>query len=242
MLAVWFLAGCGRVGFDAADVDGGSPIDSIPASAVFARYPLDDDFSATMMARDVSGNGRHMTCAATSCPVRGQARPGGPMFAALFDGTNDSLLWQPIGGEADLGNFTITAWIKPVRRPVDLEVIVARSVAMGPASSFAFDHLFTGQLSYSSGFGESLFGTSILAPATWTHVGFSYDGTVKRLYAGGVFDGATNQVGVTYDSDPLLIGAHHSGGAMGHFFEGQIEDVIIFDRVLSDAEIALLAQ
>lgn len=256
-VVVALLAGCGRIGFaptgasgDGGDVDGngdgardtGMTIDASLPTGAYAHYPLGDDFSAMSMALDVTGNGHHMTCAVTSCPAQGLGRPGGSATSALFDGTNDYLGFLPTMGSADFPQFTVAAWIRLARRPSDFEMIVGRPFGGSAENSFALDHTSTGQIEYFSQGGSSLFANSAALPSVWTHVAISYDGLFKRVYVRGTLGGSASQGGPTYDGNGILIGADITSATVDHFFQGQIADVMIFDRALSNAEVLALAQ
>ncbi|MFN0247370.1 MAG: LamG domain-containing protein [Kofleriaceae bacterium] len=73
----------------------------------------------------------------------------------------------------------------------------------------------------------------------WVHLAFTWD-TSTNIYldgqrvAGGAFD-------VQWDDHPLAIGADLSGTVWGRFLDGAIDDVRIYDRVLTEAEIVSLA-
>ena len=76
----------------------------------------------------------------------------------------------------------------------------------------------------------------------WHHVVATYDGDTMQLYHDGALAETTSGAGMVLDqSRPLLIGARSDAGSAGAFFSGSIDDVRIYNRVLSDAEIAGLA-
>ena len=252
------LAACGRVGFDArggggftgsdASGDGsgagrdGSTSDGIPpslAGSLFAWYPLDEDTSVGA-ARDASGHNRTMTCTPPPrCPRPMPGRMQG-VTSALFDGA-DTMTWQPTGTEADLPQFTAAAWILLQRRPGSFEMVVARPLIGGSANSFALDHAPSGLLEYYSQGGASLFSTMTLPIGTWTHVAIAYDGSSKYVFINGALEGSgSTGVPLTYDASPMTLGADITAGATTNFFQGQIADVMIFDRALSAAEITML--
>jgi hypothetical protein len=47
---------------------------------------------------------------------------------------------------------------------------------------------------------------------------------------------------VQFDATPPLIGCDLGFAAIGYFYPGVIDDVVVYNRALSDAEIAQLAQ
>ena len=79
---------------------------------------------------------------------------------------------------------------------------------------------------------------SLNVPAnTWSHVAITHDGATRRIYVNGVLDPVTqSQTGLfTGDTDTLKIGRHFFAI---DFFNGLIDEVEVFNRALSPAEIA----
>jgi hypothetical protein len=68
----------------------------------------------------------------------------------------------------------------------------------------------------------------------WHHVGFTYDGTV-RFYFDGRPAGTANNVLITKTLTKFTIGARDLGAY--HYFNGSIDEVAVWNRVLSDAEV-----
>jgi hypothetical protein len=71
---------------------------------------------------------------------------------------------------------------------------------------------------------------------TWHHVVGTYDGASLRLYIDGIQVASRAQSGsIAYDTEPLVIGWYDSN--FGEYFDGLIDEVEIFNRALSAAEI-----
>ncbi len=88
---------------------------------------------------------------------------------------------------------------------------------------------------YFFGYDSDLAGATTLQPDTWYHAAVSYDGATVRLYLNGQFDGqAAYGLNTQFTSDGLTIG-HRPGSA---FWKGELDDVAIFSRALSEIEIA----
>jgi hypothetical protein len=83
--------------------------------------------------------------------------------------------------------------------------------------------------------GTSSIGPAALPVGTWSHVSATYNGARLRLYVNGVLrtDRATTTP-VPVSSSPLKIGGN---SVWAEWFAGQIDEVRIYDRVLSAAEI-----
>ena len=73
----------------------------------------------------------------------------------------------------------------------------------------------------------------------WHHVVATYDGTSSKLYVDGSLEGQVAIAGtITPSTAPLAIG--RNGIQDTDRFRGSIDDVRIYDRALSAAEVAIL--
>lgn len=83
-----------------------------------------------------------------------------------------------------------------------------------------------------------------VAPTTWTHVAWQYDGTDKVVYVNGVESVRAAGNNITDPALNVLIGAHTRDGNAGNGFQsfnGQLDEVRIYDDVLTAAEIGTIA-
>src|SRR5439155_11542233 len=84
-------------------------------------------------------------------------------------------------------------------------------------------------------FGADLYGTSALTANTWAHLAATYDGATMRLYVNGVQVASRAQTGaIATSTNPLQIGGD---SLYGQYFAGRIDEVRIYNRALSAAEI-----
>lgn len=82
---------------------------------------------------------------------------------------------------------------------------------------------------------RNAFGGSPLPAATWTHLACTYDGADIRLYVNGAQAGSVAATGaITTSASPLTMGGNTP---YGEFFNGRIDDVRVYSRALSAAEI-----
>ena len=84
----------------------------------------------------------------------------------------------------------------------------------------------------------TVYASATLATETWTHVVGTYDGTTIRIYTDGVLQ--SSQVQGSYSAGALAvsIGDDISGSAIDDRWQGNIDEVKIWDRALSAGEIA----
>jgi len=74
-----------------------------------------------------------------------------------------------------------------------------------------------------------------LATNAWTHLAVTYDGAMLNLYVNGVLVTNTPVTSmITTSTNPLFIGGDQT---MGQYFHGRIDEVRVYNRALSAAEI-----
>jgi hydrogenase maturation factor HypE len=85
------------------------------------------------------------------------------------------------------------------------------------------------------GVDQSASATASLALNTWTHLAATYDGTTVRLFVNGVQAGTRAVSGsLAASTGALRIGGN---AVWGEYFSGRIDEVRIYNRALSAAEI-----
>lgn len=91
----------------------------------------------------------------------------------------------------------------------------------------------------------SAYTTSLMPLNTWTHLAGTYDGSSVSIYVNGVLNSQSAYTGGIFSgSDDLSIGG--VAGAVGvgsgiSFFDGRIDEALIYNRALSGSEIFTLA-
>ncbi len=202
-------------------------------SGLVAYYPLNGN------ANDESGNGNHGSENGEIEYIDGRTGQ-----AAKFDGTDDYIL-VPDNDTLDLSDaMTITAWIKS-ESTSGPRVIVSKWNDNSWDYSYIFkDHNYSDKLRITLTKGGlrgdlgDLTGAAFIPLETWIHVAATYDSDTLRLYFNGVQDGTLSASGTIKNSaTALLIGAVYTGGGIQEKFKGAIDDIRIYNRALSPAEI-----
>jgi hypothetical protein len=86
-----------------------------------------------------------------------------------------------------------------------------------------------------AGVEQSLKGGARLAANVWTHLAATYDGATLRLYVNGTLAASRAQSGpMATTTSSLRIGGN---GVWGEYFQWRIDEVRIYNRALSQAEI-----
>jgi hypothetical protein len=82
-------------------------------------------------------------------------------------------------------------------------------------------------------------GTTVIPINKWSHIVGTYDGAIVNIYFNGVLNGkSTISVSALSSTNPLSIGAKANGG--GDFFPGAINDVGVWNRILTASEVTQL--
>ncbi len=219
----------------------GNRLHSIP---VLGEWRLDEDAWSGSAGEvlDSTGNGLHGMAVgdATAAPAR-------VCNGASLDGAGDYL---EIGDDPQLDiddELTVTAWINPGSVPASgLKTIVSKD------ENFEFHLDSTGQIFWwwrTSGGSEDSFGATRslttsgtpLGAGTWYHVAIVYSraGSAQSIYIDGV-ERASAGFGelLGTNTDPLQIGADQ--GFAGREFDGSIDEVRVFARALSQAEVGIV--
>lgn len=168
---------------------------------------------------------------------------GGATFVAGFvdgafalDGIN-SFVRVPHTMQLDItGALTIDAWIQTSDVGAD-QIIVSKAQSGGTLSGINYYFgIFTSRLTFAVTGNEVQQGDTPLLSNTWYHVAVTYDGAQVRFYLNGVLDGvrALSAIPLANVAD-LEIGRFGLGGTL--YFSGLIDEVDLFDRALSEAEI-----
>ena len=85
------------------------------------------------------------------------------------------------------------------------------------------------------GFTGGVWGKTVIDPEKWYHIVGLYDGSEMKLYVDGTLESAVKQGGDVDQAGSLLFGTFG-----GEKFIGRLDEVIFFDRGITEAEIAEL--
>ena len=153
--------------------------------------------------------------------------------AAVFNGTN-SYIAVPNSAKLNPSAITIEAWINPASEGA-FNTIIGKNRTTG----FAFG-LGNGKLQFIKN-NFTAFGNTTIPLNTWTHVAVAYDGiNTTTYYVNGNQDGTSTVMtgAITSTTDSLRIGADVNSGLPGLFFSGMIDEVTIWNSVLSQSTIS----
>jgi len=221
--------GAGTIYVDDIRLYGKTPQTVAPAQPattdLVAYYPLNGN------ANDSSGNGYDGT------------ETGGYLYVVGVDG--QALDVDGAGGYVDLTNTTnwpdgaeprsMAAWLLTRNAGAGARFAVAYGTGTGS------DAMFLGMIDdtlYGGGYADDVTAAHLFVANEWYHTALTYDGTVARLYANG------RQINSAEKAWNLTLSRGHIGQQVNdqsEFWEGAIDEVYIYGRVLSPEEIAGLA-
>jgi hypothetical protein len=235
-------------------VDGASYTLSVGAITSSLGYPLDGttsfpvsynsaltlslpfDTISGSVSPDTSGNGLNATLTGVTLG------PGYSGNSAVFSGAAGSYATVTM---PSLGSYTIAAWVKQAAAGGNSYPRIASLDA--DITEFFLD-LTTNSIGFQAGSRGSWRSTASVLPAygTWTHVAVTYDGTnaaaTPVFYMNGTALSTLTPVSATgayATSGAMAIGNRLTDQARG--FDGSIDQFVIYNRVLTPAEIAGLA-
>jgi hypothetical protein len=190
-----------------------------PPGGPLLAYGLDASSGTTVA--DSSGNNRGATL------TSGTWTAGRYGNAVAFDGNATRI--RSDANVSLAGAFTIEAWVfNPTTAPYETVATI------GPNRDF---YLAGGIPRFDSGPTFLSFGAA-LPVNTWQHLAITYDGTTMRAYVEGALYGTPQAISLGAVNAPVQVGAWIFGGGNADYLSGTIDEVRIYDRALSQAEIA----
>ena len=237
---------------DIAPLPNGDGIVDIKDLNLFAEYLLKEFQPVAHWDMDeTEGTTAHDSIGSNNGTIYGNPvwQPTGGMVggALQFDGTDDYVSTGFILDPAK-GSFSAFAWIKggaPGQVIISqTDITVGRNTQPGSAWLWAdssYGRLITRLMHPPF---DPLVSESVITDGQWHHIGlvYDFDGLKRGLYVDGAEVAKdTNPVGGVYSGGGLYFGSGKTLEA-GSFFSGLIDDVRIYDEVLSEEEVAELAR
>ncbi len=153
--------------------------------------------------------------------------------ACGFDGENDYIDCGNNSNLAPPDEITITAWIKPLQLEISQRIVskfYQYEMELGSTNNLIFRCKIGG-----TPYTET--STETIAKDVWTYVGVSFNGTYMKFYINGIQIREVSHPGImTIDAKKLFIG----GAGIQYNFNGSIDEVMIFNRDLSEDEVQAL--
>ncbi len=207
---------------------------------VFAQFPkagLIGYWPFNGNANDFSGNNYHGVLWG---PVGSIDRFGNPNNAYYFDGINDYIQIAHNSALNLSGSFSFSLWYKTENTLLSQRLIDKATV--NTSDSWLIDHRPNNQVRLivaDSKVTKTISNPDFTKNNTWTHLVVTYDGSNVRFYKNGKLDSTIPQTGSTpANTNPVRIGANSL--LYLDFFKGVMDDIAIWNRVLTVPEIEQL--
>ena len=196
------------------------------------------DYQFNGDANDSSGNGNSGTVVgATLVPDRA----GNPAAAYEFDGTS---AYVDAGNSLGTANtpFTVSAWMCSTN--AQYQILAAKKIAGAwRAGQWQLGVTETqASFSFSTQYGSVHSATVdvLVHDGVWHHVCGVLDSTGSKLFIDGVMVASNTDIDPVGQHDSTIFIGARNDSASPKFFDGKLDDVRIYNRAISDAEVAVL--
>ena len=168
--------------------------------------------------------------------------------AYQFDGTNDHI---NLGTSSNLAStsMSVSLWVYPKKIDSVMEYIIAKQLNTGPTTTeFRLNKLANDQrvqVFFSNTAGWAVGGNvsnNNITIDRWSHITFTRNTTHWALYINGILDMNSSYSGTLYhtDTNPLTIGWGYGDTSGVRYWNGSIDEVMIFNRSLNASEVKML--
>jgi len=198
-----------------------------------------DDSAVDTKVLDSSGNGNHGRAQRATDDLHTTGVIDG---ALAFNGSSDYI---DCGNRNSLDiaeSISVSAWVNPYSP--NGTIISKRTYLGEPLVQYLldFDNNNLRFVWYNGGW-KGVYHDAIIATNQWLHVACTYDADsdVVALYVNGIqVASGEEESGLLSNAVSVMIGAWHNGVTAVDLFEGAIDQVLIFDRALSQEELEAL--
>ena len=202
-----------------------------------------DETTGTFL--DGSGQGNHGTQSATGLT---QGVTGKVGKAVTVDGTSGDISIPDNATNLRPAAVSISAWFMLSSSPAGVAII--SKARNGPPWSSPFmswlirinsPTQIEADIGNATAYSATAFSVPALVVGTWYHITLTYSGSVITLYLNGASLGTRSFSGaIGYSALPMLIGADYGFAPVGELFPGQIDQVGLWNRALTPAEVAMI--
>ena len=236
LAALLGASACGRLDFDATGTSdaSGDALVVDPTLVLWLRMDEAPDNGAILD----SARGHAVSC--STCPVLSAGVHG---MAYDFVASTSQVVVDHTADLDTTSGFTIAAWIRVHAYPATYAGAACKPLGSGDDDTFCVSVDSSMEIFYYSNQngsgGDFQYSTSMIALESWHHVAMTWDGTTKHGYLDGVAE-ATSTTHIDWDTNPIVVGADNVP-IPEYPLDGVVDDLRLYDRALSAAEIAVLA-
>lgn len=219
----------------------------VPTNGLVLQYSMETLTAGTVA--DSSPNALHGRVVAGSGTVRLVTSLAGYGRALQLTGTQHQYVDVPASPVLDVNTYSLAAWVR--RTGVQNDRTLGRWEVLEKAGAYWMNVRTNGLVRVGGFYGGcananwQFFDSTRAVPVNrWRHVATTYDGSWLRIYIDGRAAGARRITGRTCVSgEPLAVGAKNnpSKGLLEAFWDGRLDEVLLYDRALTLTEVGQLA-
>jgi hypothetical protein len=196
-------------------------------TGLVAAYGFDEGTGTVV--RDVSGQNNHGVASGTAWTA------GKFGNALVFNGTSAQVTIPDAPSLRLTTAMTLEAWVFPTTAPTGWRAIVDKNIDGYYLMASTDNGNLPGVGGNWTNGNRNVFGTSVIPVNAWTHLATTFDGSTIRLFVNGAQVASVAQTTpLAPTADTLQIGADFYPT---EYFAGLIDEVRIYNRALSAAEI-----
>jgi hypothetical protein len=221
-----------------------TPAASAPTTVgLVVNYRFDND--SGVVARDSGSNAIHGRYINTTAAAARSAGVPGRSWAISLVGAQHQYVSVPDRTALDVNRFTVAALVRYTG--VENDQSFGRWEVVEKAGAYWINVRTNGRVRVGGFFGgctsaawKYLDSSVVVPPNTWTHVASTYNGSTLTVWINGSPAGSLAVTGNTCRNNrPLAIGAKDDPpkGLLEAFWDGQLDDLRVYGRALSAAEI-----
>ncbi|MFA6403039.1 MAG: FG-GAP-like repeat-containing protein, partial [Salinivirgaceae bacterium] len=153
-----------------------------------------------------------------------------------FDGINDNVDC----GQLNPTIFSVEAWVNPTILNID-QAILSTLNETGINAGFELHLNSVGKPAFTirnSGSWVDVVASNAVIANTWTHLAVIFDGIIVKLYVNGVMVNSGSASSFTAGNNALKLGIRSVNGSC-QYFKGNIDEVSVWTKALSEPEIQL---
>ena len=155
-----------------------------------------------------------------------------------FDGSNDYLHIPSLDlFETSASGTTWSAWIKPTNTSSGERSIVGRVSGVNQSYGAGISHNGTTLYGQASNGSFNVQSTSTIVAGEWQHVAFTAKDGEQKLYHNGVLKTTATNSTVEENGSHFAIGSGNHLGTPNSFFNGQIDEVAMWDAYLTESDV-----
>ena len=214
-------------------------------TSCIATYPFDG--SSTDLSGNYNGTDTNIIYKYDGTPTAIDFGVGGKsLYGARFNGTN-SYIYASNSVQQPTTNFSVSVWSKWNSKPSGSVGLVGNfKTGISPQVGFAIakennENVFSFHADGTANSkGGKVLGTTNFVTGEWYHTVGTYDGSNVKIYVNGTLEGTVAYTATPGTTDqPLVIGRWY-GNYSGYYHNGQIDQVRIFNKAISAAEVSKL--